>query len=207
MKTDDEKMTPVRETRRVAVLALALVALLGMSACLFDTRDADPPDTGGAASVTLNQPQKVFVAIEASFEKDNDSDYERATSESFRFYPLLDDSLDQDLIGSGVYDNWTKQVELDVLNLLLSENTLEVTFSSRAILNQNTFVRFETDYVLTVITPAQPPDTTEYAGQSQIDVRNEGGNWRMTQWKDLSTAPGVRTWGYLRGISRLRLNP
>lgn len=183
----------------------AILAALSMSACIFDARNADPPGTEGEASIILDAPQKVFVAMEASFEKDNDVDYERALSQGFIFSPLLDDSLDQALFGTCAYDTWTKDVELEVLRLLQSESNLEATFETRTLINENTFVRFEAFYVLAVITPGTPPDTTAYSGTSQIDVRNEGGNWRMTYWKDISAELGFRTWGYLRGITRLRL--
>jgi len=197
----------MKRTRAYAAAVAAILAALSMSACIFDARDADPPGSAGEASIILDAPQKVFVAMEASFQKDNDVDYERALSQGFIFSPLLDDSLDQTLIGTGAYDNWTKDVELEVLRLLQSESNLEVTFETRALINENTFVRFEAAYVLGVITPGTPPDTTAYSGTSQIDVRNEGGNWRMTYWKDISAELGFRTWGYLRGITRLRLGP
>jgi hypothetical protein len=194
-------------TRRIVLIAMALLSALTVNACLFEAREADPPDSGSGPSVPLDSPTQPFVAIRASFEKDNDVDYERALSEDFRFYPLLDDSLDQSLIGTGAYDNWTKDVELEVVQLLLSESNLEVTFETTPLINENTFVRYEATYVLLVITPAVPPDTAQYAGTSQIDVRNEGGNWRFVNWRDISAGPGVRTWGYLRGITRLRLSP
>ncbi len=185
----------------------ATFCVLSTSGCLFDAREADPPGSAGAPSVTLDAPQKVFVAMETSFEKDNDVDYERALSDGFLFSPLQDDSLDQTLIGTDVYVDWTKDVELDVLRLLQSESNLAVTFEVTALINENTFVRWKAFYVLSVISSATPPDTTVYSGTSQIDVRNEGGNWRMTYWKDISAELGFRTWGYLRGITRDRLSP
>lgn len=191
--------------RRVVLFTLALLSALMVSACLFEAREATPPDAGSGPSVPLDSPTQPFVAVKTSFEKDNDVDYERALSDGFRFYPLQDDSLDQSLIGTGAYDNWTKDVELEVVRLLLSEANLEVSFETTPRINENTFVRFDVIYVLLEIKPGTPPDTTQYAGTSQIDVRNEGGNWRFTQWRDLSAGPGVRTWGYLRGITRLRL--
>jgi len=197
----------MKQTLAYFAALAALLSMAAMSACIFDTRDAEPPGEEGQPSVVLDAPQQVFVAIESSFEKDNSVDYERALSATFIFSPTPEDSLDQTLINTGAYANWTKQVELDVLQLLLSESNLEVTFETKTLINKNTFVRFEAFYILGVITAGSPPDTTVYSGTSWIDVKNEGGNWRITYWKDISAELGFRTWGYLRGISRLRLGP
>ncbi len=122
---------PFRVRATVKVTVVATLCVLSSNGCLFDAREADPPGSAGAPSVTLDAPQKVFVAMGASFEKDNDADYERALSDGFLFSPLQDDSLDQTLIGTGVYDNWTKDVELDVLRLLQSESNLGLLYALR----------------------------------------------------------------------------
>jgi hypothetical protein len=120
-------------------------------------------------------------------------------------------SLDQNFTGTEVFTLWDKPTELQALGLLFSDaETTTVDFgSTKALINKNTFVRFETNYTLTVITPS-PPDstiTTLYKGLAWIDVRNEGGNWRVTFWDERSTVPGFHTWGFLRGILGLRFRP
>jgi hypothetical protein len=188
------------------IAALLLVSLWSLSACLFETRTPTAPGSDSGPTVILDSPEKVFASIEVSFEKLNDVDYDRAISEGFVFSPMLDDSLDENLIGTGVYDNWTKPVEMDVLNqIILSEAShIDVVWNTSALINENTFVRWDADYVLTTVSAATG-DTTIYGGTSLIDVRKENGQWRIAYWKDIAAAEGVRSWGYLRGISRLRL--
>ena len=181
-------------------------------ACLFDTREdqVQEPISGSECQVvSLDTPLQAFVAMEKSLDDcKQDANYERAISTYFVFSPTLTDSLDQNFIGTGVYDNWTKQVEMDVLRLLLSDaQKLDVSFNPSVLINKNTFVRYRVDYTLDVILKATPTDTTHYAGVAEFDVRNEGGNWRVTFWNEVETVAGSSTWGFLKGILRLRLNP
>jgi len=189
-----------------AVTALLLTSLWTVSACLFETRAPAPPDEGGAPTIVLDLPERPFAAIEVSLGRGNSVDYDRAISDMFRFYPLQDDSLDENLIGSNVYDNWTKPVEMDVLDqiILAEAGSIDVQWLTTPLINENTYVRWDANYVLTIVSAANS-DTTVYAGTSLIDVRKENGQWRISLWRDISAAQGVRTWGYLRGISRLRL--
>ncbi len=190
---------------RVAAPAVAMVAA-ALGGCLFDTRTPAPPDTGRAV-ITLDTPERAFEAIRVSLADLTDADYERALSERFRFYPLVDDSLDQNFIGTTVYDAWTKTVELDVLGTLLGESSrLTVTWSPATLINENTFVRFSAGYTLEVVSSVDGGRTI-YGGRSEIDVENEGGNWRITQWRDVAATDSTRTWGFLRGLVRRRLNP
>jgi len=191
---------------RAAAVAVCALAAMMVSACLFDARTPEPPAVDGGPIIPLESPERPFAAIKASLEKGNDVDYERAISEDFIFSPLPEDSLDQNLVIKPVYAGWIKQVELDVLNLILADNNVTVEFAPLPVINENTFVRFNTTYLLTLISKVVG-DTTIHSGTSQVDVRNEGGNWRVTFWKDTSADDGVRSWGYLRGISRFRVLP
>ena len=190
---------------RIGVVCLLVLALAG---CLFDTRDAEPPDpTGGGCGATpLDDPLGVFQAMTCALENQQDAGYERAISSRFVFSPTQQDSLDQTFQGTAVYDNWNKTVEMDVLRLLLSDaQSLDVSFNPKIKINQTTYVRYEpVNYELRVVSPT---DTIVYAGVARFDVRNEGGNWRLTFWDEIDTVPNRSTWGYLKGILRLRLNP
>jgi hypothetical protein len=68
-------------------------------------------------------------------------------------------------------------------------------------------VRYSVEYQLGVVDVATPTDTTVYAGLAEFDVRLEGGNWRLTFWNEIDGVPDRSTWGYLKGILRLQLNP
>jgi hypothetical protein len=186
-----------------------LVAVMLAPACIFDTRDAQDPGEPSDDVVSLDTPEQVFQAIAKTMETQKDANYENATSESFVFSPTITDSLDQNFTGTGVYDNWTKTVEMDVLRLLISDAQYsKVTFEiGEPLINKTTFVRFPVDYTLRVVNVATPGDTADYKGVAQFDVRRENGIWRMTFWNEVETVEGARTWGFLKGILRLRLNP
>ena len=192
---------------RIGVVCLLALALAG---CLFDTREAEPPASGGSGcgSTALDDPLGVFRAMTCALETQQDAAYERAISTRFVFSPTQQDSLDPTFQGTGVYDNWNKTVEMSVLGLMLSDaQTIEVTFNPSILINQTQFVRYRVGYELIVVNVATPTDTTFYGGVAQFDVRNEGGNWRLTFWDEIETVPNQSTWGYLKGILRLRLNP
>lgn len=180
--------------------------MLLWTACIFDTRDPNPPAVGGGGGCTLDTPQKAFVCMAGALARLQDGDYERSISQNFVFYPTTADSLDQNFLGSCVYNSWTKTVEMDVLELLLADSE-QVTWdygTPVVKINENTYVKFEVTYSLLVRSVAAPTDTTFYRGIAYIDVRNESGNWRVTQWDETQTVAGSSTWGYLRGILRLQ---
>ncbi|HKW14370.1 MAG TPA: hypothetical protein VJS69_07795 [Candidatus Krumholzibacteria bacterium] len=138
-----------------------------------------------------------------------DADYERSISETFVFSPTLADSLDGAFTGSPVYAGWNKTVEMQTLNLLYDDTSFtKVDWGAPTpLINKNTFVRWSVSYSLKTVTTAAPTDTVVYKGVAHIDVRLENGNWRVTFWDEQATVPGFSTWGYLRGVNRLRLMP
>jgi len=187
-------------------VAVACIAL-AVPSCLFETRDAANPGTGTTAC-TLESPGKFKVCMTSAVNEQKDANYERTLSATFIFSPTQADSLDQNFTGTDVYANWNKDRELAVLGTLFSESTkTTVDFGDlQTIINKNTFVRFRSSYTLEVITPndPSPPDTTTYKGVADIDVRNEGGQWKVSYWNEIETVPGFSTWGFLRGILGLR---
>lgn len=196
---------------RIGNFLIALAVVLSMSACLFDTREDNvvPPDPGGGGLISLNDPLQVFVALNSTLNvSQQDANYERAISAEFIFSPLLQDSLDQNFDGTGVYDNWDKTREMDMVGLLLADaQTIRSEFNPSVEINKNTFVRYRVAYELDVVNTATPGDTARYRGVAFFDVRNESGNWRLTFWDEIDTVEGFATWGFLRGILGLRLNP
>lgn len=194
--------------KRLVTMAVALSLM--MSGCLFDTRDPEPPgdNNTGCAAITLDVSNKIFEALTCALESEQDAAYERALSQNFVFSPTQQDSLDQTFAGTDVYNGWTKDVEMEVFRLLLSDaQAISVNFVTRALINKNEFVRYNVEYTLSVVNVVAPTDTFRYGGTAEFDVRNEGGNWRLTFWNEIDSAPGMQTWGFLKGILRLRLNP
>lgn len=184
-----------------------LASMLLATACLFETRDAQDPgdDTGGGC--LLDTPERAFVCMTGALQRQQDGDYERSISENFLFSPTTADSLDQNFVGTDVFLNWGKQKEMDVLAILFADaQSTVVDFGTPSIVYQkNTVVRYRVSYSLDVVETAAPTDTTTYQGVAEIDVRNEGGNWRVTIWNEIETVVGFSTWGFLRGIKGLPL--
>jgi hypothetical protein len=180
---------------------LVLASTLLSTACIFDTRDAESPVDSGIGCV-LDTPQKAFVCMANALARRQNGDYDRSVSDNFVFTPTIADLNDEDFIGRCIYDGWNKTVEMDVLNLLISSSEALIWDygTLKAKINENTFVQFEVNYALTVVTA--PSDTTVYRAIADIDVRNENGSWRVTLWNETQTVDGSETWGNLRGELR-----
>ncbi len=207
----DQHAAPARYVMRYRRILMASVAAacvaVAVPSCLFDTRDANDP-TKVTGACTLESPGKWKVCMTSAVNEQKDANYERTLSPTFLFSPTQADSLDQTFTGTDVYANWDKVRELAVLGTLFSESTrTTVDFGDlTTVINKNTFVRFRSTYTLEVITPNEPnpPVTTIYKGVADIDVRNEGGQWKVTYWNEIETVPGFSTWGFLRGILGLQ---
>jgi len=153
------------------------------------------------------EPPSVFQEMTASLESLQSTNYERAISENFVFSPTQEDSLDEAFTGTNIYADWNKTVEMDALGLLFADaQDISVEFRPSVIINQNTFVRYSVEYELAVVNVATPTDTTHYEGLAEFDVRLEGDSWRLTFWNEIDSVPDRPTWGFLRGLLRLRLN-
>ena len=180
---------------------LALGGMLLSTACIFDTRDANPPSNSGGGCV-LDRPQQPFVCMANALAKRQNGDYERSISQNFVFTPTPADLNDQDFDGLCIYDNWTKAVEMETINLLIS-GSAAIDFDYGTLtpkINENTFVQFEVNYTLTVV--RAPADTLVYRAIADLAVRNESGNWRVTKWNETTTIDQFTTWGNLRGELR-----
>ena len=186
---------------------LLLIAPLVLVGCLFDTRDPLPPDTQGGPAVSLDQPFKVFEAMQTSLTALQTGDYERAISDNYLFSPLIEDSLDQNFVGTGVFDGFDKSAEDEVVNLLVSDaDTVEVQFNPAILVNENTFVRYRVEYDLRTVARGTGAEA-RYRGVAHFDVRNEGGVWRLEFWDEIEPVEGFTSWGFLKGELRQRLEP
>jgi hypothetical protein len=192
-------------TARLTAFSMAIALFVGAgSGCIFDTRPANKPKDDGN-QIPLDDAIDVFTSMREGLENDVVSNYERAISDDFVFSPLLDDSLDLNFTGPpNAFENWTREVERDVTNLLLSETrSIDLDFTASAEIDENNFVRYRTSYVLTVVGAAS--DTTIYRGVAFIDVRRSGGVWNVVYWDEIEPEEGFFSWGYLRGTLRQRL--
>jgi hypothetical protein len=188
---------------RATIALLALLLMVG-SGCLFDARDATPPDTGGENTVIFDDPEDVFTGLTVGLEEDAFSNYERAVGDDYIFSPLLDDSLDQNFDAT-TFTSFTRNVELDVMRLVLSESdSIQVEFSPKPTIDQNSFVRYETTYSLRLV-PTSGGDASIYRGTANIDVRRISGVWQIVYWDEIEGDAQYSSWGFLRGITRQRL--
>ena len=69
---------------------LALGGMLLSTACIFDTRDANPPSNSGGGCV-LDKPQQAFVCMANALAKRQNGDYDRSISDNFVFTPTTAD--------------------------------------------------------------------------------------------------------------------
>jgi hypothetical protein len=159
------------------------------------------PPGAGEEQVVFDDPIDVFLGLRKGLEEDAFSNYERAIGDDFVFSPLPSDSLDP-TFPPGTFDDWTRQVELDVMRLVDSEaGSIEVEFTPSRLIDENTFVRYETEYTLTFV-PRGGGDPEIYAGVAFIDVRRIGGVWQVTYWDESEPDDTYPSWGFLRGFYR-----
>ena len=189
---------------RLGVAACLMAAMVVGAGCsIFEPREAEAPatDTGKVAFVPANDAAGVFVNLKSGIENLDGANYERSVDERFVFLPLLEDALDL----PGAFDNWTKTVEMDVMNLMLSgSKKATVTFDRSVLIDETDYVQFQVTYKLELV--AKVGDAkTEYHGVAHIDVRRTGGLWLMEKWEDVSASGDYTTWGYLRGVLRQQL--
>ena len=188
---------------RWPVTLTALMGLVLCIACTSDTRDAEIPDPTDSPC-TLDTPEKAFQCMKDALASEQDGDYERSLADDFMFSPSASDSLDQALLPFCVYDSWTKQVEMDVLQLMMANyHSIVWDFGHPVVLiNKTTFVRFEVSYSLSIVPNAPFSDPLVFRGIAEIDVRNVTGSWRVTYWNEDQNVGGATSWGFLRGDLR-----
>ncbi len=180
--------------RGVVVAGVCLV-----TGCLFDTRDAQDPATGSTWQVPT-VPQRVFLNMESGLEDLSGVNYTRSLHDNFTFVPLPEDAANPTLAGK--FDNWTRAVEEDVVNRMVSESSsIEVSFTNRLqIRDQNPFADFQADYLLILFSNSLPVDTAR--GKAQFDMQDGSKGWQLTRWEDIERVSGFATWGFLRGSLR-----
>jgi len=193
-------------------LAGAVFLLFIISACnLFEPREAEDPgvDDDRVPFRPANSAAGVFPNFKSGVENLNSGEnYERSLADHFVFLPLDQDAIDPSL-PAGIFEDWTKDVEMNVLKLMISESSAAtVTFNSSPQINENDFVQFRVTYVLE-LTSAGDATNTELRGVAEFDVRRVSGIWLVEQWKDIEQVEEegktFTTWGYLKGSLRAQL--
>lgn len=190
-------MKRLRRTGRcVLVLAAWLPALVGCD--IFDTRDAETPGTGGTPWVPPTLPVQVFLNLESGLEDRTGSNYERSLADAFTFVPA---AADVDKLGSEVYQDWTKTVEVEVTETILNDcAAIAVVFVKTQIRDEADYAEFRVTYEMDVTWSRGESET--FKGVAQFDLQRLAGNWQLIRWTDQEGVEGFATWGYLRGETR-----
>lgn len=189
-------------TRRILTNVLRAVVLLAFTAgtgCIFEVRDAAPPDSG-STWVVPDDPQRVFQNMKTGLEDRTGANYFRSLNDAFAFNPTATDSVTQP---PGTYDNWTVDVEKDVTdNILANASTVVVNFTDRVqIQDTSVEVKFDLRYEL-ILTDAISGTDTSYKGAAQFTMVNGSKGWQLSRWRDTEAESGFATWGFLRGTNR-----
>ncbi len=174
----------------------ALLCALGCG--IFDTREAETPGSGGTPWVSPTLPQLVFDNLESGLEFRTIGNYEKSLGDAFTFIPL---PSDVDRLGPDVFANWTKAVEVEVTQVILTDATaVQVSFTKEQIRNDADFADFRVAYEL--IVTFTRGETETFKGVAQFDMQRLPSGWHLIRWTEQEGVEGFATWGYLKGISR-----
>jgi hypothetical protein len=195
-------------SRGLLAALVAAIALGGVSCGLFEARKPTDPGTNFFPCSPLDQQDNVFTNILQAYGRGNGlSCYLTTLDESFAFHP---DPTDSTEAPAGQYDGWSKTVEQQVSQNLVSGS-------------QSFGLRYTAPYELVGSTPDSEirryhyeiefegtpgvmiPDTL-FQGIAEFTIRrSSSGLWQITDWVDRRDPGGTttRTWGYLRGAFRI----
>lgn len=187
--------------------ATILVALVIFQSCgVLEPREAQQPEQGtDPLWIVPNNPKDVFLNLKSGFASTKDSNYDRSLDPTFTFVPM-DRDLNQ--FPPAVFQNWTKEVELQVLR------TIKGTFPSARSIRFGTgadmvFTKedievgrayFEGPYMILLQSAPAPVDT--FAGIARFTVVQGSQGWVLTAWQDLDVNGSFSTSGWLRGTYR-----
>ena len=190
----------------VAICCLFLSTGLTTGCNLFEPREAQEPVPDDRVPYRPpNDAAGVFANMRSGIENlAQGQNYERSLADHFVFIPLDQDAIDPSL-PPGIFDNWTKDVEMQVLQLMISESSAaSVTFRSTPQIIENDFVQFRVTYALSLTAKAGGAET-EIQGVAEMGVRRIAGIWQLEQWRDIERVENFTTWGFLRGTLRAKL--
>lgn len=182
------------------VWAVAALLMSVLPACIFSTREAEPPSDGPTNWVVPNVPTQVFINMRTGLEDLTGVNYKKSIQDAFTFIPLPEDATNPTLIGA--FDNWTASVEKEVVDkLMASATTVRVTFTNiEATYEQTPYAYYNVDYYLAVTQSGVPPDTLR--AKAEIRMQDGSKGWQMIRWQDIERVSGYASWGFLRGTLR-----
>lgn len=199
-------MRLVTEMRhRIFVVLLLAVFIAVQSGCLFEPRQAEQPGGGEETPwIVPNTSDDVFSNLKSGFEASSNSNYERSLDESFTFKPRPEDETQ---LPAGVFDGWTKTVELEVVTRLKGEYPGKRTIRfgaegadrwQRRDEKQGIAI-YEGEYMIEI---NSGNGVQSYAGIARFTVVQTSLGWMLKEWEDLDVNGNFPTSGYLRGTLR-----
>lgn len=186
-------------------ITAVLTAALILEGCLFQPREAERP--GGEEENTWiipRVPKDVFRNMISGLKASANSNYERSLGDNFTFVPL---SQDVSAFPPGSFDNWTDEVELEVLNRIKGDyqgaRTVQFGDENLVFEKENELVGeaiFEGSYTITLYGSGSTPDI--YQGKAEFRIKQTSAGWVLEVWKDIDVIGSNPTSGNLRGSFR-----
>lgn len=192
--------------KRAAITTLVLAVVLAVGGCLFEPREAMPPlDEGEGDWVTPKTPKDVFLNLTTGLAAVGNSNYERSLADEFTFIPR---DQDRNSFPSGTFDNWTKEVEMDVITRVKGDYQGERVaqfgdedgnFPKEDI--QVGWAEFEGPYRWT-LDRGDGSDPEVYTGTARFFILEGTSGWVLVKWEDVDVIETYPTSGNLRGTFR-----
>lgn len=192
--------------KRSAVIAIILAALLAGGGCLFEPREAEPPlDEGEGDWIVPKTPKDVFLNLASGLASAGNSNYERSLADEFTFIPRDQDRLQ---FPDGTFDDWIKDVELDVLSRIkgdfMGERAAQFGDENGQFAREEVQVgwaEYEGQYRWT-LDPGDGSEPEIYAGTAVFYIEERTSGWVLVRWEDIDVIGSYPTSGNLRGTFR-----
>ncbi len=181
----------------VAAVGASLIASL--MSCDLSPRAPEQPGGGSEGRlVTLSDPDSALLQIQIGVADGVITAYMNAFTPDFVFHPDERDSITLAATNPGVFDDWTYDVERDVMQLVLSLSSQRGTvFASQdSIVEDIGVVTLRENYDLTI-------GSSTYQGLAELQMRDEAGSWRIFTWIDRrQSGSQLSSWSLVKGENR-----
>jgi hypothetical protein len=185
------------------ITVISILVSLTASGCLFEPRTPEEPGEEERSWINPTNPKAVFSNLKTGLAEQRNSNYERSLAANFTFIPQAEDEA---TLGSGAFEDWTKQVEMEMLTRLKGDYPLErsIEFGQDGNFDRESIevgkAEFEGAYVLVIKTAEGAEET--YSGKAIFYIEDTSQGWALVRWEDIDVFGSNPTFGYLRGTLR-----
>ena len=191
---------------RSTITVIVLAAMLAGGGCLFEPREAEQPlDESEGDWVVPKTPKDVFLNLVTGLSSPGNSNYERSLADEFTFTPR---DQDRSNFPDGTFDDWTKEVELEILSRVKGdyqgERTAQLGDEDGQFAREDVqvgYAEYEGRYMLT-LDPGDGSDPDIYAGTAVFYIEEKTSGWVLVRWEDIDVTGSYPTSGNLRGTFR-----